>query len=145
MTRSPSWVPEGYLPRESPGTVAADLYALGIVMYEMLAGRDRHDFPTLPLELFGSEADALAHPLNQIILKTCANNPAHRYVTASELLEDLERLVAGEPTRAARDEQRGKWGRRAAAAAAVMAVAGIVYWATTGPTGNRAGPFSGSF
>ena len=136
---------EGYLPREGPGTVAADLYALGIVMYEMLAGRDRHDFPTLPLELFGPEEDALAHPLNQIILKTCANNPAQRYATASELSEDLDRLAAGQPTRAARDEQRGAWSRRAVAAAAGLAVAGIVYWATTGQRETEPGHFRDHF
>ena len=131
---------EGYLPREGPGTVAADLYALGIVMYEMLSGRDRHDFPTLPLELFGLDADALARPLNQIILKTCANNPAQRYATAGELVDDLDRLISGRTTRAAREEQRGPW-----AAVGVLVFVGVIYWTMNAAPESQLGQFRDYF
>src|SRR5213594_4185048 len=39
---------EGFIPPEGPGTVQADLYSLGKVLYEMSMGRSRFDFPALP-------------------------------------------------------------------------------------------------
>ena len=38
---------EGYVPPEGPGTVQADLFSLGKVLYEMSMGSDRLDFPAL--------------------------------------------------------------------------------------------------
>jgi eukaryotic-like serine/threonine-protein kinase len=42
---------EGYLPPEGPGTPAADIFALGKVLYEALTGLDRRQFPELPADL----------------------------------------------------------------------------------------------
>ena len=39
---------EGYLPPEGPGTVQADLFSLGKVLYEISTGHDRNQFPELP-------------------------------------------------------------------------------------------------
>lgn len=44
-----------------------------------------------------------------------------------------------------RDEQRWVWGHRAAAVAAVLAVVGIVYWATTGVLETKPGTFRDRF
>src|SRR6266496_744617 len=42
---------EGYIPPEGPGTVQADLYRLGKVLYEASTGKDRQHFPEPLTEL----------------------------------------------------------------------------------------------
>src|SRR6185436_12980568 len=38
---------EGYVPPEGPGTVQADIYSLGKVLYEIAMGKDRLEFPAI--------------------------------------------------------------------------------------------------
>ena len=80
---------EGFTPREGSGSVRADIYSLGKVLYEMSTGRDRNEYPALPIEL---EKDVEARDLillNKIILKACRTKPWHRYQTAEEMMSDL--------------------------------------------------------
>src|SRR6266508_2087626 len=41
---------EGYIPPEGPGEPQADLYSLGMVLYEATTGTDRLDYPALPAD-----------------------------------------------------------------------------------------------
>lgn len=41
----------GYIPPEGPGTPAADRYSFGKVLYEIVTGNDRQEFPRLPHDL----------------------------------------------------------------------------------------------
>ena len=80
---------EGFIPEEGSGSVRADIYSLGKVLYEMSTGRDRNDYPALPEDLGnGAEARDLIL-LNKIILKACRPKPWHRYQTAEEMLSTL--------------------------------------------------------
>jgi serine/threonine protein kinase len=83
---------EGYIPPEGPGTAAADIYALGKVLYEASMGRDRRLFPEVPTAILEQPSDALARQLNDVICKACETDPQHRYRSAMELHAGLLRL-----------------------------------------------------
>ena len=86
---------EGYLPREGPGTPAADLFALGKVLYEALTGLDRRRFPELPADLRTWPDAKLAFELNTIILKLCAADAKDRYASAAAVMAEFEHLMRG--------------------------------------------------
>ena len=79
---------EGFIPPEGPGTVQADIYSLGKVLYEISTGKDRNEYPELPELGQDAEDRSLIH-LNKIILKACRADPGRRYQSADELMTDL--------------------------------------------------------
>ncbi len=83
----------GYVAPEGNGTVQADIYSLGIVMFVMLTGRDRLDFPRLP-RLRGlshlERRDFLR--LNSLIVRACDIDPSKRFRDATELRDALRFL-----------------------------------------------------
>ncbi len=101
---------EGFIPPEGPGTAQADLYSLGKVLYELVTGRDRMDFPQLPPAILGTPDSEARLELNEVILRACAPEPHLRYRTALELEADLNFFLAGRSLRGARQtEQRLVW------------------------------------
>jgi len=108
----------------------SDLYSLGVVLYEMLAGRPpfvgegpvaiayKHvQEAPLPLRRVNPAVPA---DLEAICMKLLAKNPAGRYATADELRADLRRFQEGQPVLA---EPVGDPGP-AAATSAVPGLAG---------------------
>ncbi len=77
----------GYLPPlpERPGTVAADLYALGMVLYVISTGRPPGLFPEVATTLVRPGEPPEFLPLNNVIMKACQPSPKERYASAMEM------------------------------------------------------------
>jgi serine/threonine protein kinase/tetratricopeptide (TPR) repeat protein len=123
-----------------------DVYALGMVLFEMLTGRRPFDqsasYSPMPAlieamaversrsvpSLRGQRPD-LPWGLESIARKCLAPDPAHRYQRAEHLAEDLRRFLNDEPLRHAPElswrERGGKWLRRHPRLAAAALVGGV--------------------
>jgi len=69
---------------------------LGKVLYELITGLNRSEFPSLPDSLYSRSDRAALFELNQVVLKACAPAPAERYANAKALLKDLLIVRSGQ-------------------------------------------------
>jgi WD40 repeat protein len=122
---------EGYLPPEGPGTVQADLFSLGKVLYEISTGHDRQQFPDLPTNVVELPDRAALAELNEVLVRACAPDARQRYQSAAEMHADLALLQSGKSVARLRAvERRLRFVQRAGALATVIAAlaAGLYLW-----------------
>ena len=104
--------PEQYI--GGPITTATDVYALGLLLHELLLGERPADPPRRPsVQASQQGVDATRLPmsrgalrrvldgdLDNILLKALEAEPGRRYASARELGDDIERHLHGEPVAA---------------------------------------------
>ena len=120
---------EGFIPPEGPGSMSADIYALGKVLYEISTGNDRHAYPELPSELGNQVERCDFVELNKIILRACRANSRQRYPSADAMLLALLNFQFN--AKALRHERRiallTKYATVVGAAAAIGVVISIIW------------------
>lgn len=94
--------------RGEPATVGADVYSLGVVLYELLVGARPQGDDALPPSSAGMAA-RLKGDLDSIALTALNPDPAERYGSVEALGADIARHLAGLPVRA----RQGTWRYRA--------------------------------
>jgi serine/threonine protein kinase len=141
--------PSYMAPEQARGTSgqvgpAADVYALGAILYEMLTGRPpfhagnpdeiAHQVLTAEPQPPTQLRPKIPKDLETICLVCLQKNPAHRYGSAAALAEDLRRFLENEPILARRThlpERVVKWATRRPLFA-TLALAGLtmtsVFW-----------------
>jgi len=119
---TPEYMPPEQMAGQSPATPAIDIYALGVILYEMLTARVPFRGAT-PFETMTIAQDSepvsprrlqpgLPRDLETICLKCLEKSPSRRYPSAEALADDLRRFLDGRSIQARRvgaSEKATRW------------------------------------
>jgi len=129
--------------RGEPLTTCTDIYGLGLILYELLAGSPAHRLETQdPAAIFATvcvldpdppsrRSPGVDPDLDAIVLKALRKDPRERYPSAAHMAEDVRRFLEGRPVAARKGTLRYKARKfvqrnKAAVAALALALATLV-------------------
>jgi tetratricopeptide (TPR) repeat protein len=127
----------------------ADIYALGVVAYELLAGRPPF-LANTPQQMIAAHItqrpDALSvrrsavpPALEAVVMRCLEKNPADRWQHAEDVLRALDALDAAARPSRTRVSRRVRVMTAGAVAAVVLAIGGVSWFARTGRAGTLIG------
>jgi serine/threonine-protein kinase len=143
--------------RGQPITTASDIYSLGVLLYELLTGRQPYEVSSLtPRDLERAICDAepelpssvkrqLKGDLDNIVLMAMRKEPERRYGTARQFADDIERCLEHRPVAARPDAwsyrthkflRRHAWGS-AVTLGVVLLISALVWFYTAQLAGER--------
>ena len=79
-----------YMPPDGRMDARADVYAAGLVIYEMFTGMSAESFPRLGQRGKEIADDRVLCRLNRLVLRACQGDPHGRYADAGEMLMALD-------------------------------------------------------
>lgn len=127
-----------------PITTACDVYGLGVLLYELLAGyppfrregqtpaqlavRILNEDPVAPSQAAGTEGAHLriAHDVDLIVLRCLRKRPADRYASVEQLADDIRRYLDGRPVAARQGDLLYRAGRFLARHRLTVSLAGAL-------------------
>lgn len=113
----------------------ADVYALGVILYELVCGQSPYKVSELPVHQAmkivteevpprpRSVSRALAGDLDAVVMHALEKDPARRYQTVQEMSEDVRRYLAGQVVSARGGGAVGRFAREALKRRALLPIA----------------------